>query len=127
MISDTPGRRGEGGQKRANFCGRPLWMAPNQSIDRDFLPQFNLTQPVKQLPDIIIADITRTDARWIIVSVTIGPEENLYTSCTSSFLRPALLVDDDHKIPYYPWRNLCQMNRSSMSDENAPFMVSFQK
>ena len=29
MISDTPGRGGEGGgQKRANFCGRPLWMAP---------------------------------------------------------------------------------------------------
>ena len=28
MISDTPGREGEGGQKRANFCGRPLWMAP---------------------------------------------------------------------------------------------------
>jgi hypothetical protein len=27
-ISDTPGRGGEGGQKRANFCGRPLWMAP---------------------------------------------------------------------------------------------------
>ena len=29
VISDTPGRGGEGGgQKRANFCGRPLWMAP---------------------------------------------------------------------------------------------------
>ena len=27
VISDTPGRGGEGGQKRANFCGRPLWMA----------------------------------------------------------------------------------------------------
>ena len=25
VISDTPGR---GGSKRANFCGRPLWMAP---------------------------------------------------------------------------------------------------
>ena len=23
-----PRTRGEGGQKRANFCGRPLWMAP---------------------------------------------------------------------------------------------------
>ena len=29
MISDIPGRGGEGGQKRENFCGRPLWMAPN--------------------------------------------------------------------------------------------------
>ena len=34
VISDTPGHprtRGEGGggKKRANFCGRPLWMAPN--------------------------------------------------------------------------------------------------
>ena len=29
VISDTPGRGGEGGQKRANFCRRPLWMAPN--------------------------------------------------------------------------------------------------
>ena len=28
MISDTPRRGGEGGQKRANCCGRPLWMAP---------------------------------------------------------------------------------------------------
>ena len=30
VISDTPGRggRGGGGQKRANFCGHPLWMAP---------------------------------------------------------------------------------------------------
>ena len=28
VISDTPGRGGEGGSKRANFCGRPLWMAP---------------------------------------------------------------------------------------------------
>ena len=27
VISDTPDE-GEGGQKRANFCGRPLWMAP---------------------------------------------------------------------------------------------------
>ena len=27
-----PGRGGEGGQKRANFCGRPLWMAPNQVL-----------------------------------------------------------------------------------------------
>ena len=24
VISDTPGRGGEGGQRRANFCGRPL-------------------------------------------------------------------------------------------------------
>ena len=32
MISDTPGRGGRGGQKRANFCGRPLWMAPNWSV-----------------------------------------------------------------------------------------------
>ena len=32
VISDTPGRGGEGGQKRANFCGRPLWMAPNQVL-----------------------------------------------------------------------------------------------
>ena len=31
MISDTPGRGGEGGQKRANFRGRPLWMAPNRN------------------------------------------------------------------------------------------------
>ena len=23
-----PRARGEGGQKRANFCGRPLWMPP---------------------------------------------------------------------------------------------------
>ena len=28
VISNTPGRRG--GLKRANFCGRPLWMAPYQ-------------------------------------------------------------------------------------------------
>ena len=28
MISVTPGQGGEGGQKRANSCGRPLWMAP---------------------------------------------------------------------------------------------------
>ena len=33
MISDTPGRGGEGGgQKRANFCGRPLWMAPKLTL-----------------------------------------------------------------------------------------------
>ena len=31
VISDTPGRGGEGGQKRANFCGRPLWMAPKEN------------------------------------------------------------------------------------------------
>ena len=31
VISDTPGRGGEGGQKRANFCGRPLWMAPKRN------------------------------------------------------------------------------------------------
>ena len=32
VILDTPGRGGggEGGQKRANFCGRPLWMAPKE-------------------------------------------------------------------------------------------------
>ena len=30
VISDTPGRGGDGGQKRANFCGRPLWMAPQE-------------------------------------------------------------------------------------------------
>ena len=29
MISDTPGPGGEGGQKRAKFCGRPLCMTPN--------------------------------------------------------------------------------------------------
>ena len=28
VISDTPGQGGRGGQKRANFCGLPLWMAP---------------------------------------------------------------------------------------------------
>ena len=28
MILDSPGQGGEGGQKRANHCGRPLWMAP---------------------------------------------------------------------------------------------------
>ena len=38
VISDTPGQgggggeRSEGGQKRANFCGRPLWMAPYVSV-----------------------------------------------------------------------------------------------
>ena len=31
VISDTPGRGGKGGQKRANFCGRPLWMAPKSA------------------------------------------------------------------------------------------------
>ena len=30
VISDTPGE--EGGQKVANFCGRPLWMSPNAII-----------------------------------------------------------------------------------------------
>ena len=29
VSSDTPGRGGEGGPKRASFCGRPLWMAPS--------------------------------------------------------------------------------------------------
>ena len=28
VISDTPGRGGEGGSKKGKFCGRPLWMAP---------------------------------------------------------------------------------------------------
>ena len=28
VILDTPGRGEKGGKKRANFCGRPLWMAP---------------------------------------------------------------------------------------------------
>ena len=36
MILDTPGRGGEGGQKRANFCGRPLWMAPKVMTDEWF-------------------------------------------------------------------------------------------
>ena len=40
MISDTPGRGGgEGGQKRENFCGRPLWMAPKQVIKTSFNPE----------------------------------------------------------------------------------------
>ena len=34
VISDTPGRGGRGGQKRANFCGLPLWMAPKLSRNR---------------------------------------------------------------------------------------------
>ena len=29
--SDKGGQRGEGGQKRANFCGRPIWMPPNST------------------------------------------------------------------------------------------------
>ena len=33
VIADTPGRRGEEG---ANFCGRPLWMAPYQSLHQRF-------------------------------------------------------------------------------------------
>ena len=32
--SDTPGRGGRGGQKRANFGGRPLWMAPNEPVNQ---------------------------------------------------------------------------------------------
>ena len=34
VISDTPGRGGRGCQKMANFCGRPLWMAPYRVSDR---------------------------------------------------------------------------------------------
>ena len=35
-VRTPPDEGGRGGQKRANFCGRPLWMAPNGSISDFF-------------------------------------------------------------------------------------------
>ena len=34
VISDSPGRGGRGGQKRANFCRRPLSMAPKIVVEQ---------------------------------------------------------------------------------------------
>ena len=41
MVSDVrhPGRGGEGGQKRENLCGRPLWMAPYSMTGCSFLTE----------------------------------------------------------------------------------------
>ena len=49
MISDTPGRGGEGGQERANFCGRPLWMAPLRSVGKRRNSSINKTETLVKI------------------------------------------------------------------------------
>ena len=38
-IRTPPDEGGRGGQKRANFCGRPLWMAPYSQVQSSFKRQ----------------------------------------------------------------------------------------
>ena len=46
VVSDfghtPPDEGGRGGQKRANFCGRPLWMAPK--LTTQFLTELTVSQ-----------------------------------------------------------------------------------
>ena len=50
--SDKGGQRGEGGQKRAHFCGRPIWMPPKPTdyIEEQSGVSFSL---LKILPDFL--------------------------------------------------------------------------
>ena len=55
VIADTPGRGGRGGQKRENFCGRPLWTAPKvvcTLFARDFAAMGSYSfNPQSRFPD----------------------------------------------------------------------------
>ena len=68
VVSDFghPRTRGEGGQKRANFCGRPLWMAPNHF---NLSPMF-LTCLLSGLTVIDIMSIVHMDIIWVEIAKT---------------------------------------------------------
>ena len=59
VVSDFghPRTRGEGGQKRANFCGRPLWMTPKhlrfKKLDRYIYLSRHGSLPISVLKSVL--------------------------------------------------------------------------